>query len=294
MQHKPGELSGGETQRVAVARALLHEPAFVLADEPTGNLDSASSGSIIDLFSSLHREGRTIVVITHNESIAAALPRELHIFDGRLERDTGVKPSWRGVQEADAAPTSPDRRTAAHGLSGGPIVGLRRSRPPTTGAGTLEWRLRVDVRVPAADHRGWSVDGRIPGPSSARDEPMTGPVIAAVAPSRLRLSEVVRVGLGSLVARKLRSCLSALGVSIGIASLVSVLGLAESSKSDLLDRIGALGTNLLTVEAGSGFGAGNAALPDTAGDDGEPGGHGGVDLGCVRDRRRRVPQRFRA
>ena len=72
------------------------------------------------------------------------------------------------------------------------------------------------------------------------------------------------MGLGSLAARKLRSCLSALGIAIGIASLVSVLGLAESSKSDLLDRIGALGTNLLTVEAGSGFGAGNAALPDTA------------------------------
>ena len=91
-----------------------------------------------------------------------------------------------------------------------------------------------------------------------------GALTGAIAPSRLRLSEVIRVGLGSLAARKLRSVLSALGIAIGIASLVSVLGLSDSSKSALLDQIGALGTNLLTVEAGSGFGAGDAALPGTA------------------------------
>ena len=87
---------------------------------------------------------------------------------------------------------------------------------------------------------------------------------APVAPSRLRFSEAVRVGLRSLAARKLRSVLSALGIAIGIASLVGVLGLSESSKSALLDQISALGTNLLTIEAGSGFGAGDAALPETA------------------------------
>ena len=85
--HRPSELSGGETQRVAIARALVHEPAFVLADEPTGNLDSASSASIMDLFLSLHDEGRTIVVITHNEDIAVTLPRRLQILDGRLSDD---------------------------------------------------------------------------------------------------------------------------------------------------------------------------------------------------------------
>ncbi len=88
--------------------------------------------------------------------------------------------------------------------------------------------------------------------------------MAPVAPSRLRLWEAVGVGLRSLAARKLRSVLSALGIAIGIASLVGVLGLSESSKSALLDQISALGTNLLTIEAGTGFGAGDAALPDTA------------------------------
>ncbi|MXX43657.1 MAG: ABC transporter ATP-binding protein [Acidimicrobiales bacterium] len=90
MWHRPNELSGGETQRVAVARALVHRPAFILADEPTGNLDSASSASIMDLFHSLHSEGRTIVIVTHNESIASALPRRLQILDGRLEHDIRI------------------------------------------------------------------------------------------------------------------------------------------------------------------------------------------------------------
>ena len=90
MRHLPEQLSGGETQRVAVARALVHDPAFVLADEPTGNLDSAASQSLMDLFGSLHDEGRTIIVITHNDRIASGLPRRLRILDGRLEQDTGT------------------------------------------------------------------------------------------------------------------------------------------------------------------------------------------------------------
>ncbi|MGH1491306.1 MAG: ABC transporter permease, partial [Acidimicrobiales bacterium] len=82
--------------------------------------------------------------------------------------------------------------------------------------------------------------------------------------SKLRLVDVLRVGAAGPRARKMRTVLSALGVSIGIAALVGVLGLSESSKSALLDEISALGTNLLTVEPGSGFGGGDAALPETA------------------------------
>ena len=88
--------------------------------------------------------------------------------------------------------------------------------------------------------------------------------LAAPEASRLRLTDVLRVGASGPRARKLRTALSALGVSIGIAAMVGVLGLSESSKSALLDEISALGTNLLTIEAGSGFGGGSGALPDTA------------------------------
>jgi putative ABC transport system ATP-binding protein len=87
--HVPSELSGGETQRVAIARALVHEPAVLLADEPTGNLDSKSSGAVMELFGDLHQSGRTIVVITHDRTIADSLPRQVHVLDGCVELDTG-------------------------------------------------------------------------------------------------------------------------------------------------------------------------------------------------------------
>ncbi len=90
LDHPPNHLSGGERQRVAVARALVHQPAFVLADEPTGNLDSRSTDAVMGLIRDLHADGTTIVVITHDTAIADALPRQISVLDGRIESDSAV------------------------------------------------------------------------------------------------------------------------------------------------------------------------------------------------------------
>jgi putative ABC transport system ATP-binding protein len=86
-QHRPNQLSGGEQQRTAIARALAGRPALVMADEPTGNLDSATGSAILDLLRELHEEGTTIVVITHDLDVAAAMERRIEIRDGRIVRD---------------------------------------------------------------------------------------------------------------------------------------------------------------------------------------------------------------
>ncbi len=84
---RPNTLSGGQQQRVAIARALINEPAFILADEPTGNLDSVASGEILDIFDSIHRKGRTIIMVTHEPDVAAHAERVITLKDGRVASD---------------------------------------------------------------------------------------------------------------------------------------------------------------------------------------------------------------
>ena len=87
MYHKPNELSGGQRQRVAIARALVNHPSILLADEPTGNLDSQTGAEIMALFDELHRKGNTIVLVTHEHDIAEHAHRVVHLRDGKVERD---------------------------------------------------------------------------------------------------------------------------------------------------------------------------------------------------------------
>ncbi|MFR4882166.1 MAG: ABC transporter ATP-binding protein [Coprococcus sp.] len=87
MKHKPNEMSGGQRQRVAVARAVAAKPPIILADEPTGNLDTKSTQEIMEILKELHRSGRTVIIITHDEEIASQAHRVIRILDGRIEED---------------------------------------------------------------------------------------------------------------------------------------------------------------------------------------------------------------
>lgn len=88
MHHRPNEMSGGQQQRVAIARAIAAEPPVILADEPTGNLDSASSREILEILKNMHRSGKTVILITHDNGIAAQARRVVRIMDGKIESDT--------------------------------------------------------------------------------------------------------------------------------------------------------------------------------------------------------------
>ena len=87
LKHRPSELSGGQQQRVAIARSIANDPVIILADEPTGNLDSQSGAEILNILDDLYKQGKTLIVVTHDEHIAAKAHRTIHLLDGRIERE---------------------------------------------------------------------------------------------------------------------------------------------------------------------------------------------------------------
>ena len=108
VDHRPNQLSGGQKQRVAIARALLNEPAILLADEPTGNLDSRTTTDILNVFSRLHSEGQTVLIVTHENNVAAHCTRVVRLHDGRIASDLPIDEDPAGVDRL--AITSTDEK----------------------------------------------------------------------------------------------------------------------------------------------------------------------------------------
>ena len=96
LYHTPAELSGGQKQRAAIARATVTQPKIILADEPTGALDSATGRLVLELFSQINRQGTTVIIVTHDPKIGCQAPRQISILDGRIQQDTGGLPGGGG------------------------------------------------------------------------------------------------------------------------------------------------------------------------------------------------------
>ena len=127
IRHRPNQLSGGQKQRAAIARAIVNEPNILLADEPTGNLDSATTGEIIDLFRQLHAEGQTVIIVTHEEDVAAHTNRIIRLRDGRVISDKPTREDPHHIAAVEKAYESARRArevvSSETGLNKGPSVG---------------------------------------------------------------------------------------------------------------------------------------------------------------------------
>ena len=178
--HRPSQLSGGQQQRVSIARALMNEAPVVLADEPTGALDSRSGAEVLALLAELNREGRTILLITHDPQVAEHANRVVRLQDGRILSD----------ETKVATPVRPEAAEAAKRL-----------------------KMRNNLLPDMAD--------------------------------------AVKMAFRSMRANLFRTVLTLLGVIIGVAAVIAMLAIGQGSKQSVLDRIAAMGTNLLVVRPGA-------------------------------------------
>jgi macrolide transport system ATP-binding/permease protein len=180
MDHRPSQLSGGQQQRVSISRALMNGGNIILADEPTGALDSASGAEVVALLKNLARQGHTVIIITHDPALAEQADRVVEFRDGQVIRDRNTVTSSQG--NADN-----------HKLR----------------------ELFLNRRVAS---------------------PLTG------------ISEAIRMALRSLTANIFRTFLTLLGIVIGVASVVAMLAIGEGARLQIVERISAIGTNMLTLQ----------------------------------------------
>ena len=186
--HTPGQLSGGQQQRVSIARALANGGEVILADEPTGALDSQSGKEVMAILKELHAQGHTIILVTHDMNVASHADRIITIKDGRIEQDSGPR------QTAVLAPATATTHQK--------IV-------PTKGAIGHEWD---------------------------------------------RYREAGRMAMHAMLAHRMRTFLTMLGIIIGIAAVVSVVALGQGARAKVIDQINAMGTNTIEIFPGKGWG----------------------------------------
>lgn len=184
-QHRPNQLSGGQQQRVAIARALANQPLVILADEPTGNLDSASEKEILQLLHSLHSQGITVIIVTHEENIARQASRLIRMRDGEIASDERLKP----------------------------------------------------LQCPSSLNQGTSPLFQLPS--------------ATLRESFQEMVEYFHQGYRTLMANKVRTFLSMLGVTIGVAAVVAMLAIGKGAQNAIQQQLANLGSNLLVLRPGA-------------------------------------------
>jgi ABC-type antimicrobial peptide transport system permease subunit len=246
-------MSGGQQQRVAISRALINNPALVLADEPTGNLDSHTSVEILRMFQQLNTEGITVLLVTHDPQVAAYAHRTIHIVDGMIEGDdthhsdarkgSVAPPTHTGetalISHADSPYDDGDNRTSRNGIS--------------TAVSILPHNTTSAVAVAAANHsESPAATEQVPATQNPPCESDGDTLTKARRWIAIRpLPATWRTALSALRRNKMRAGLSTLGVIIAVAAVIAMTEIGQGSKATLQKGIASMGANTIMIFAGS-------------------------------------------
>lgn len=243
---KPNELSGGQQQRVSIARALMNGGDLILADEPTGALDSKSGVMVLDILQRLNSQGHTIVLVTHDPTIAAKAGRIIEIKDGEIIKDSlNLSPchSERGEESIFSKENS--KSSVDSSLSA-------KAQNDKNGENSVQ---NLNLNANSAQNSTQNLNLKENSAQKVQI-PLTAmpQEIKTYHLLKNQIIECLKIAYSSILAHKLRSLLTMLGIIIGIASVVSVVALGLGSQKQILESISRLGTNTIEVRGGKGFG----------------------------------------
>ena len=227
---KPNELSGGQQQRVSIARALMNGGDLILADEPTGALDSKSGVMVLDILQRLNSQGHTIVLVTHDPTIAAKAGRIIEIKDGEIIKDSLNSNAHHFANSEESTFNKENLKSCVvFSLS----AKAQNDKNGENSAQNLNANSTQKAQIPL---------------TAMPQEIKTYHLL------KNQIIECLKIAYSSILAHKLRSLLTMLGIIIGIASVVSVVALGLGSQKQILESISRLGTNTIEVRGGRGFG----------------------------------------
>jgi len=257
LRYEPSQMSGGQQQRVAIARALINHPMLLLADEPTGNLDSRTSVEILKMFQRLNAEGITIVLVTHDPQVASFARRVVRIADGMIASDeqNGIVTGIHIAVGEDPAeqPLRPHFGSDGDGSRAAPAALMHVARAVSA---STETTVESEGRIMGRTKPAPTVERPTRQAASEPEIEQEPASVAEKSPERFRRSPVLfpatwRTALGALRRNKLRSALSALGVIIAVAAVIAMTEIGQGSKATLQNSIANMGANRLMVHSGS-------------------------------------------
>ena len=233
LHHRPSELSGGEMQRTAIARALVMNPRVILADEPTGNLDSKTGREIMSLLQELHKQGRTIILVTHEAEIAACAERIIHLKDGRIDREE-IPPS--PPLEKGGEQLTP--RLEREGGQISPVPPLEKGDEESSSE-RLSEKGKTNSSPSILNRVGEGLSSVPPFSKGGAGGILTD----------LPYAPLLKAAVKAVLLHKLRSFLSVLGIVFGVGAIIAMLAIGAGAKQEILEQIELLGSSSILVKA---------------------------------------------